>query len=84
MIAMFFGYLDHDCSLDAAFSVSYVSLHAASETNERRLITEGGCLGSAAGAYVAGRKAGITTGVATPVKNCRMVRREHHGKGTER
>ena len=40
-------------------------------------------LGSAAGANIAGLKAGITTGVATLVKSMQEGRREDHERGTE-
>jgi hypothetical protein len=40
-------------------------------------------LGSAAGANIAGIKAGVTTGVATLVKNMKEGRREYHERGTE-
>jgi uncharacterized protein YoxC len=40
-------------------------------------------LGSAAGANIAGLKAGITTGVATLVKSMQEGRREEHERGTE-
>jgi len=41
-------------------------------------------LGSAAGANIAGLRAGITTGVATLVKSMQEGRREDHERGTER
>jgi len=41
-------------------------------------------LGSAAGANIAGLKAGITTWVATLVKSMHEGRREDHERGTER
>lgn len=41
-------------------------------------------LGSAAGANMAGLKAGITTGVATLVKSMQEGRRDDHERGTER
>jgi len=41
-------------------------------------------LGSAAGANIAGLKAGITTGVSTLVKSMREGRRDDHERGTER
>ncbi|MHB8843955.1 MAG: DUF948 domain-containing protein [Nitrospirota bacterium] len=41
-------------------------------------------LGSAAGANMAGLKAGISTGVATLVKSMQEVRRDDHERGTER
>ncbi len=40
-------------------------------------------LGSAAGANIAGLKAGITTGVATLVKSMQDERRKDHERGTE-
>lgn len=40
-------------------------------------------LGSAAGANIAGLKAGLTTGVATLVKSMKEGRREYHERGTE-
>ncbi len=40
-------------------------------------------LGSAAGANIAGLKAGITTGVVTLVKSMQEGRREDHERGTE-
>jgi hypothetical protein len=41
-------------------------------------------LGSAAGANIAGLKAGITTGVATLVKSIHEGRRDDHERGTEK
>ena len=41
-------------------------------------------LGSAAGANIAGLKAGITTGVSTLVKSMQKGRRDDHERGTER
>ena len=40
-------------------------------------------LGSAAGAKIAGLKAGMTTGVATLVKSMKEGRRDYHERGTE-
>jgi len=57
---------------------------AGVERNMRGLydhIKEG--LGSAAGANIAGLKAGITTGVATLVKSMQKGRREYHERGTD-
>jgi uncharacterized protein YoxC len=65
--------------------VKQISYTAASvERSIRRVYdyTKEG-LGSAAGANIAGLKAGMTTGVATLVKSMKERRREYHERGTE-